>query len=80
MIHGNLNFYIGAVNYPSGADIVLTIVIAIAVICILLIATLAIVLLLYRRKVKSHQEDRDQLLMEMTNMEQDIAGQIRDGI
>ena len=80
MLHGNLQFYIGAVNYPSGVDTVVNIVIAIAVVCILLIATLAIVLLLYRRKVKGHQEDRNQLLLEMKNMEQDIAGQIRDGI
>ncbi|XP_072025087.1 plexin-A2-like [Amphiura filiformis] len=78
--HGNLPpINIGTLRYPSpGGGIDSGVIIAIAVVCVILIGTLILVLVLYRRKVKGHQANIDKLLIEMEDLESNIASDIHE--
>ena len=77
MVHGNLDFRIGRLQYPQG-ELPLAILI-IASICGLLVLLLIIAGLVLRSRIKSHKEETSKLLVEMQNLETNIAEDIRTG-
>ncbi|XP_072025086.1 plexin-A2-like [Amphiura filiformis] len=75
VVHGNLEFEIGGLEYPGG-QLELPIIIT-ASICGLLVLMLIIAGLILRSRIKSHKEETSKLLVEMQNLETNIADDIR---
>ena len=77
VIHGNIETAVGRLRYPI--DPLPYAILIIASVCGFLVLLLIVAGLVLRSRIKSHEEETNKLLIEMQNLETNIADDIRTG-